>query len=166
MKRPESVEHPDFDTLWDYGKPAETAEKFRGRLEAARDGGDADYLAQLLSQLARTEGLQQRFEAAVMNITPTVKMTINLNMVVKTIYDGSAALQQQMQPAVLRFCISEIFEGWGYSIEGSSVIIEVDMAGNLAAANDPFAGGGGGGEGGAGSSQDNFSGALDENQSE
>ncbi len=52
----------DFDDLWDYGDPAGTAEKFRALLPAAEAGGDAEYHAQLLTQLARTQGLQRKFE--------------------------------------------------------------------------------------------------------
>lgn len=55
---------PDFDSLWNYSDPAATGAAFREILPLARDAGDPDYLAQLLSQIARTEGLQGRFEAA------------------------------------------------------------------------------------------------------
>ncbi|MEZ4513722.1 MAG: tetratricopeptide repeat protein [Chloroflexota bacterium] len=54
----------DFDELWDYGRPAETEAKFRALLPEAEAAGDADYLAQLLTQLARTLGLQRQFAAA------------------------------------------------------------------------------------------------------
>jgi tetratricopeptide (TPR) repeat protein len=55
---------PDFDRLWDYGNPAKTETAFRELLPQAREGGDRSYLAQLLSQIARAQGLQSRFEAA------------------------------------------------------------------------------------------------------
>ena len=53
-----------FDELWDYGDPAATEAKFRALLPEAESGGDASLHAQLLSQIARTEGLQRRFEEA------------------------------------------------------------------------------------------------------
>lgn len=55
---------PDFDTLWDFGDVPATADAFRDLLPLAHDAGDPDYLVQLLSQIARTEGLQGRFDAA------------------------------------------------------------------------------------------------------
>jgi tetratricopeptide (TPR) repeat protein len=54
---------PDFDQLWDYDHPAETAEKFRSLLPA-HDAGSPSYRAQLLTQLARTQSLQGHFTEA------------------------------------------------------------------------------------------------------
>ncbi|MDB5323427.1 MAG: hypothetical protein JWN40_5058 [Phycisphaerales bacterium] len=55
---------PDFDTLWDYSQPAETQERFRELLPAARASGDRDYHLQLLTQIARAQGLSRQFDAA------------------------------------------------------------------------------------------------------
>lgn len=55
---------PDFDAQWDYNNPAETEAKFREILPAAEASGDTDYLAELLTQIARTQGLQRKFEEA------------------------------------------------------------------------------------------------------
>ena len=54
----------DFDALWDYHDPAESERRFRALLPGARERGDASYLGQLLTQIARTQGLQHRFEDA------------------------------------------------------------------------------------------------------
>lgn len=54
----------DFDSLWDFNAPDSTEAAFRAILPAARSSGDRDYLAQLLTQIARAEGLQMKFEAA------------------------------------------------------------------------------------------------------
>ncbi len=54
----------DFDQLWNYNKPAETEQTFRALLPDAETSGDADYHAELLTQIARTLGLQQRFGEA------------------------------------------------------------------------------------------------------
>ncbi len=54
----------DFDSLWDYDHPDKTEETFRALLPEARAGGDRNFLAQLLTQIARCEGLQRRFEEA------------------------------------------------------------------------------------------------------
>ena len=55
---------PDFDTLWDYQNPKQTEIKFRELIPLAKESGDVSYYAQLLTQIARTEGLQRKFEDA------------------------------------------------------------------------------------------------------
>ncbi len=55
---------PDFDKLWDYNNPEKTEKAFRELLPVARDSGDVDYHAQLLSQIARIHGLRRRFDEA------------------------------------------------------------------------------------------------------
>ncbi|MBL8132184.1 MAG: tetratricopeptide repeat protein [Anaerolineae bacterium] len=55
---------PDFDALWNYDDPAATERRFRDLLPAAQSSGDSAYLAQLMTQIARSEGLQRRFDAA------------------------------------------------------------------------------------------------------
>jgi tetratricopeptide (TPR) repeat protein len=55
---------PDFDKLWDYSDSGATEAKFRELLPGAEQSGDRSYLLQLLTQLARTLGLQRKFEQA------------------------------------------------------------------------------------------------------
>jgi tetratricopeptide (TPR) repeat protein len=55
---------PNFDALWDYSNPQGTEQAFRALLPTAEAAGDVSYLAELLTQIARTEGLQQRFDDA------------------------------------------------------------------------------------------------------
>lgn len=52
---------PNFDKLWNYGDPAATGAKFREILPEAERSGNTDYIAQLLTQVARTESLLGRF---------------------------------------------------------------------------------------------------------
>lgn len=52
----------DFDDLWDYDDPEATEQKFRGLLPSAT--GEASYYAQLLTQIARAQGLQRKFDEA------------------------------------------------------------------------------------------------------
>ncbi len=54
----------DFDQLWNYGDPAGTEARFRELLPAASAAGDPDLHAQLLTQIARCQGLQRRFDDA------------------------------------------------------------------------------------------------------
>ena len=55
---------PDFDRFWDYDHPDVTERRFRDLLPAALDSQDLSYFAQLLTQIARTEGLQGKFQDA------------------------------------------------------------------------------------------------------
>lgn len=55
---------PDFDSLWRYDAPAESEAAFRDLLPGAEAAGDNDYLAQLLTQIARAQGLQRDFDGA------------------------------------------------------------------------------------------------------
>ncbi len=54
----------DFDALWDYSDPAGTEARFRELLPAVGASGDSDKLAQLMTQIARAEGLGRKFDAA------------------------------------------------------------------------------------------------------
>lgn len=55
---------PDFDALWDYEHPAQTEAAFRALLPQAQASGDASYHLELLTQIARAQGLQRDFAAA------------------------------------------------------------------------------------------------------
>ena len=54
-------ELPDFDSLWDYSEPAVSEQRFRALLPGPDDRG---WRAELLSQIARANGLQRRFDPA------------------------------------------------------------------------------------------------------
>lgn len=79
---------PDFINLWDFDHPDSTEARFRAILPRARAAGDADYIAQLLTQIARTEGLQRRFEAAH-----------------KTLDEAEAMISPTMQKARIRYLL-------------------------------------------------------------
>ena len=55
---------PDFDKLWDYQEPAATEKAFREILPTARSSGNEAYLAELLTQIGRSQGLQRQFDQA------------------------------------------------------------------------------------------------------
>ena len=50
--------------MWDYDRPAETEARFRDLLPAAQASGDRDYHLQLLTQVARAQGLQRDYDGA------------------------------------------------------------------------------------------------------
>ena len=54
----------DFDRLWDYNDPAGTEKKFREILPKIKDSQNESAYLQLLTQIARTLGLQMKFEDA------------------------------------------------------------------------------------------------------
>jgi len=54
----------DFDKLWNFGDPAGTEAKFRALLPEAERAWSAGDRAELLTQIARTQGLQRRFDEA------------------------------------------------------------------------------------------------------
>lgn len=58
------AELPNFMPLWNWEHADSTEAKFKALLPEAEASGDRDYLAQLLTQIARTQGLQQQFEEA------------------------------------------------------------------------------------------------------
>jgi tetratricopeptide (TPR) repeat protein len=53
----------ELDALWDFGDPAGSEERFRAAVERAQAAHDP-ILAEALTQLARAQGLQDRFEDA------------------------------------------------------------------------------------------------------
>lgn len=55
---------PDFDALWDYDHPEATETRFRDLLPQMEAAGDLDMTLQLLTQIARAQGLQQRYADA------------------------------------------------------------------------------------------------------
>ena len=54
----------DFDKLWNYNEPAETEQKFRDILANTTEVQNSGYKLELQTQIARTLGLQQKFEDA------------------------------------------------------------------------------------------------------
>ena len=60
----DSSEQLDFDALWNYDDPAATERRFRDLLPRAEHGADRSWHAQLLTQIARAQGLQRKFAEA------------------------------------------------------------------------------------------------------
>src|SRR5215510_10046715 len=56
------LDKPDFDSLWDYSNPEKTEEKFRAILLQFPED-DPEFL-ELLTQIARAQGLQHKFDKA------------------------------------------------------------------------------------------------------
>lgn len=63
MPNDETVE-PHFSELWDYGDPEGSEKAFRKQLDATTEPGTFGYRAELLTQIARAQGLQRKFSEA------------------------------------------------------------------------------------------------------
>lgn len=55
---------PFIDSQWNYRDPAASEANFRALIEQGKEAGDRAYVAQAMTQLARSIGLQRRFEDA------------------------------------------------------------------------------------------------------
>ena len=55
---------PDLHWLWDYNDPAGTESKFRAGLAEAEASDDRGFHAELLTQIARAQGMQRQFDEA------------------------------------------------------------------------------------------------------
>jgi tetratricopeptide (TPR) repeat protein len=55
---------PAFDPLWNYGDPSGTEAKFRDVLSKTERIAPPDYVAEVLTQIARCQGLQDKFDEA------------------------------------------------------------------------------------------------------
>lgn len=61
---PEQKPLPRIGSLWNFQDPAGTEARFREVLPAAEASGDRAYLCELTTQIARTQGLQMKFDEA------------------------------------------------------------------------------------------------------
>jgi len=55
---------PNAPVQWDYSNPLAAEEQFKALLPAARESEDRSYLVQLLTQIARAQGLHGKFPEA------------------------------------------------------------------------------------------------------
>ncbi len=75
---------PNFDAMWDYQHPDSTeivfTEMLKGMKGSSESSYDAEYHAELLTQIARTQGLQAKFIQAHATLD-SVKSMLNENMI-------------------------------------------------------------------------------------
>jgi tetratricopeptide (TPR) repeat protein len=67
-------ELPNIEQMWNFGDPAATEQRFREVLPVARGAANVDYLLQLMTQIARAQGLQRRFDDAHGTLDETAAM--------------------------------------------------------------------------------------------
>src|SRR5262245_59519683 len=65
---------PVIDQLWNYNDPAGSEAKFRDLLAKARAAGNLPYAAEVMTQIARAQGLQQKYAEANQTLDETEKI--------------------------------------------------------------------------------------------
>lgn len=124
---PAAPELPDFDALWNYDAPESTEAAFRAILPRARASGDRDYLAQLLTQIARAEGLQMKFDAAAATLDEAEALLTPDRKVARTrlLLERGRVLNSSKQPEKAR----PLFESaWDLAREAHADGYAVDAA--------------------------------------
>jgi tetratricopeptide (TPR) repeat protein len=125
---------PDFDTLWDYADPAASEAAFRELLPSADASGDASYRLQLLTQIARAQGLQRQFEAAHETLDE-VEMGLQPQMSrarVRYLLERGRVFNSSRQPEKARPMFSEAWElaretgEDGYAVDGAHMMAIVE----------------------------------------
>lgn len=117
---------PQFDTLWDDEDPAGTEAAFRSLLPRAAESGDAGYHAQLLSQIARTQGLQGRFEDALRTLAEAESLPgLDHTSHIRLLLERGRVLNSSGDPAASR---SYFLGAWHLACEVSEDAYAVDAA--------------------------------------
>ena len=65
---------PDIDALWTFDDPAAAERTFQEILSKAREAQNVDYLAQLLTQLARSQVLQRQYDKGHATLDETARL--------------------------------------------------------------------------------------------
>lgn len=101
----------EFDKLWDYNDPASTETKFKELLPQAEQSDDKNYHAQLLTQIARTQGLQMNFDDAHTTLDSVEKMLFPDIPIAKIRYmlERGRIYNSSKQPAKAREYFKEAF---------------------------------------------------------
>lgn len=102
----------DFDTLWDYQHPDQTEVTFRQLLVQAEHTHDRSYSLQLLTQIARTQGLQRKFAEAHTTLD-TVKDQLSPELAVPTIrylLERGRVFNSSGQPAEAQIWFQQAWE--------------------------------------------------------
>ena len=116
---------PDLNKMWDYNDPAGTEAKFRALLPAAEKSGDVSYHAQLLTQIARAQGLQGRYDEAMATLNHATFITRDdMNLVhLRELLERGRVLNSRGDPAaamrsfMAAYKLGESEHYWKYAID-------------------------------------------------
>jgi tetratricopeptide (TPR) repeat protein len=129
----------DFDALWDYQRPDQTEAAFRQLLPQAEHDHDPSYHLQLLTQIARAQGLQRQFVEA-QHTLDIVKDQLSTNLVIPTIrylLERGRVFNSSDQPGEAQIWFQQAWELARIHEEGA--FFAVDAAHMLAIAASAFA---------------------------
>lgn len=103
---------PDFDLLWDYNDPSGTEVKFHQILLQAEESGNMVYHAQLLTQIARTQGLQRKFDDAHKTLDKALQLiaTGNVTGRIRYLLERGRVFNSSNQPGKARPLFLEAYE--------------------------------------------------------
>lgn len=128
----------DFETLWDYQHPDQAEAAFRQLLPQAEHTHDRSYHLQLLTQIARTQGLQRQFVEA-HNTLDRVKDQLSPELVLPTIrylLERGRVFNSSGQPSEAQTCFQQAWEL--ARIHEEAAFFAVDAAHMLAIAASSF----------------------------
>ncbi|MBC8385895.1 MAG: tetratricopeptide repeat protein [Candidatus Cloacimonetes bacterium] len=118
---------PNFDTLWNYQYPDSTEIKFRALIPETKDAGDRDHYLQLLTQIARSQGLQRKYEDAHKTLDEVDSLLTIETITAKIRYllergrtFRSSGFPEKAKPLFL--------EAWNFGIENKLDLYAIDAA--------------------------------------
>ncbi|MHC5002031.1 MAG: tetratricopeptide repeat protein, partial [Planctomycetota bacterium] len=118
---------PDLRSLWDFGDPAASEQRFRALLPAAEADGDRGWHAELLTQVARAQGLQRRFDDARSTLDSARDLIDEHMHRARTLYELELGrvLNSSGDPAAAR---PHFLEAWSLSRDAALDGLAVDAA--------------------------------------
>lgn len=118
---------PDLDQLWDYDNPQATEQSLRAVLPVARAAGQDAYLAELLTQIARAQGLKRTFDAAhrTLDEAETLLRPEHVRARLRYLLERGRVLNSAGQPARAR---AFFLEAWQLATEHAADFYAIDAA--------------------------------------
>ena len=124
------AELPDLDSLWDYQDPARTEARMRELIPEAERAGDRAYLAALLTQIARAQGLRGNFEAGHTTLDQAEPMAAGSTAPqVRVMLERGRLHNSAGDPAAARFHFAQ---AWQTARDSGEEALAVDAAHMLA----------------------------------
>src|SRR5262249_19421862 len=126
----------EFDKLWDYDDPVGTELKFRSLLPEAEAAGDTALIAELLTQIARTQGLQRDFEGAAATLEQAKPLleSVGPRARVRWLLEHGRVLNSSGKPAEAR---PDFVEAWNLALAASEEGYAADAAHMIAIVETP-----------------------------
>ncbi len=133
-----SARLPDFDRLWDYSHPDISERRFREILPAAVDSLDFSYLAQLLTQIARAESMQRKYQDALKTLDRVDKAlpkadtrTIIRYLLERgRVYNSSGNVEDAKRSFEQAFDLATKAQEDFYSVDAANMVAKVEAPGN------------------------------------